>query len=99
LLILIPLDQDDLEEASLSTLNDVKFWALIEFEEGRVLNQSLFQNYDEINEMIDVVIVKSSTEYIWPFMEKNIAVLVAHTQKSVEDILEAVLFKELHEAH
>lgn len=99
MLIAIPLDDQDLEEASLSALTDVKFWVLIEFEEGRVLSSSLFANYDEINEMIDVVIVKNQNEYVWPFMEQNIAVLVAPTQRSIEDILEAFMFKELHEIH
>jgi ABC-type Na+ transport system ATPase subunit NatA len=97
LYILLPLDSAKIEEASLTSLVDVREWLLLEFDEGRVIKQSLHKSHEEIEELIDVVIVIGNGEYVWPFMEKNIAVLVAPVQRSVEDVLEAFLFKELHE--
>jgi hypothetical protein len=44
-----------------------------------------------------VVIVKNHDEYVWPFMEEGIAVLIAPMQIYIEDVMEAFLFKELHD--
>jgi ABC-type Na+ transport system ATPase subunit NatA len=97
LYILLPLDDSNIEEASLSPVAEVKEWLLIAFDEGRTISQSSYKDYQEIKEPIDVVIVIGNGEYVWPFIEQNIAVLVAPVQRSVEDVLEAFLFKELHE--
>ncbi len=94
--ILIPVDDIDFEEAKITLLDDVKHWILINLEEGKVLEYNLYKTREEITQWIDVVVVKNDKEYVWPFMEENIAVLVAPLQRSVEDIIEAFLFKELH---
>ena len=95
--ILIPVDDTDFEEAKITLLDDVKHWILIDLEEGRVQKYDFFKTREEIEDWIDVVVVKNQQEYVWPFMESNIAVLVAPLQKYVEDIIEAFLFKELHD--
>ena len=95
--ILIPVDDSDIEEAKLTLLDDVKYWLLLDFNEGKVQNSNFYQTKEEITDWIDVVVIKNDKEYVWPFMEQNIAVLVAPMQIYVEDIVEAFLFKELHE--
>ena len=95
--ILIPVDVADYEEAKIVLLKDVKQWILIEFEEGRVIEYKFFNTREEITQWIDIVVVKNNKEYVWPFMEENIAVLVAPMQRYVEDVMEAYLFKELHD--
>jgi predicted Fe-Mo cluster-binding NifX family protein len=95
--ILIPVDENDFEESSITLLDEVKYWLLVEFEEGKVIKNDFFETREEIKDWIDVVIVKSNKEYVWPFMEENMAVLVAPFQSSVEDVMEAFLFKELHD--
>lgn len=95
--ILIPVDDSDIEEAQITSLDDVKYWLLIEFNEGKTVKSDFYQTRDEISDWVDVVIVKNNKEYVWPFMEEGIAVLVAPMQRYVEDIVEAYLFKELHE--
>jgi hypothetical protein len=95
--ILLPLDCKDEEEAKLVSLNDVKAWAFIDFNEGRVQKLDFFDTKDQIDDFIDCVVVTSDKEYVWPFMEENIAVLVAPTQRYIEDVIEAFLFKELHD--
>ncbi|MEA3512048.1 MAG: hypothetical protein U9R37_00455 [Campylobacterota bacterium] len=95
--ILIPVDDSDIEEAQITSLDDVKYWLLIEFNEGKTVKSDFYQTRDEISDWVDVVIVKNNKEYVWPFMEEGIAILVAPLQRSVEDIMEAYLFKELHE--
>lgn len=95
--ILIPVDDNDFEEAKITLLEDYKHWILIEFFEGKIVKSEFYQKRDEITEWIDVVVVKNDKEYVWPFMEEGIAVLVAPTQMYVEDVMEAFLFKELHD--
>ncbi len=95
--ILIPVDECDVEEAKITLLDDVKYWLLIEFFEGKTIESEFYQNRSEITDWVDVVVVKNNKEYVWPFMEDGIAVLIAPTQMYVEDIMEAYLFKELHD--
>ncbi len=95
--ILIPVDDTDYEEAQITLLDDVKHWILINLDKGEVVEYNFFDTHEEITQWIDVVIVKNQQEYVWPFMEKNIAILVAPLQRCVEDIIEAFLFKELHD--
>ena len=95
--ILIPVDDSDIEEAKITLIDDAKYWTLVELLEGKIVQSEFYQTRDEINDWVDVVIVKNNKEYVWPFIEKNIAILVAPLQRTVEDIIEAFLFKELHD--
>jgi len=95
--IVIPFDSDDLEEGQISPISDAKSWLLFDMEEGKSTNEKFYQTWEEIADFIDIVIVKNQNEYVWPFMEKNIAILVAPMQKYFEDIVEAYIFKELYD--
>eukprot|EP01156_Anaeramoeba_ignava_P002384 Anaeramoba_ignava/a218257_88.p4 GENE.a218257_88~~a218257_88.p4 ORF type:complete len:101 (-),score=7.54 a218257_88:482-784(-) len=95
--ILIPVNDSDLEEAQISLLDEVKYWLLLELDKGKVIKTDFYQTREEITDWIDVVVIKNDKEHVWPFMEENIAVLVAPTQRYVDDIVEAFLFKELHD--
>ncbi|ABB45211.1 hypothetical protein Suden_1937 [Sulfurimonas denitrificans DSM 1251] len=95
--ILIPMDSDDIEEASIVAINDVVVWTQLHVEEGRIRAVSHNANRDAFLNLSEVAVVKNDNEYVWPFMEQNMMVLVAHTQRSVDDIVEAYLFKELNE--
>ncbi|MEA3498709.1 MAG: hypothetical protein U9R16_06605 [Campylobacterota bacterium] len=96
--ILIPVDSnEDVDEAQITLLDEAKYWLLQDFSEGRVHKSEFFATKEEITDWIDVVIIKNNAEYVWPFMEQGTAVLVAPMQLYVEDIMEAFLFKELHE--
>jgi len=95
--ILIPVDDSDIDEAQITLLDDVKYWLLIEFNEGKMIKSEFYQTKEEVSDWIDIIIVKNQQEYVWPFMEEGIAILVAPMQSYVEDIMEAYLFKELHD--
>jgi len=95
--ILIPADMADKEEAKITPLDEVSVWHLLEFYDGQVHNYQFYNKKDDIKEFIDVIIVKDQSEYVWPYMEEGIAVLVAPIQMYVEDVMEAFLFKELHD--
>lgn len=95
--ILIPVDSCEFEDAKITAIEEASYWILIHFLEGKVVEYSFYQSKDEISDLIDIVVIKNDKEYIWPFIEENIAILVAPIQRYVEDILEAYLFKELHD--
>jgi len=95
--ILVPMDSDDVQEASLTKLEDVKIWAQLLIEEGSLIEVNHSTNKDDFEKFNECVVVINDNEYVWPFMEVNMMVLVAHTQRSIDDIVEAYLFKELHD--
>jgi len=95
--ILIPVNESNIKEAQLVSLDEVNFWLLIDITEGKMISNQFYQNKDEISDWIDIVILKSEHENVWSFMEDGIAVLVAPVQRYIDDIVEAYLFKELHD--
>ncbi|WP_415397338.1 hypothetical protein [Sulfurimonas sp. CS5] len=95
--ILLAMDSDEVQEARLTKLEDVKIWAQMLVEEGQLVEVNHSSDKDSFENLSECVVVANDNEYIWPFMEKNMMVLVAHTQRSIDDIVEAYLFKELHD--
>jgi len=95
--ILIPMDGENIQKASLTKINEVKVWAQILLEEGKIQKISYNKNRDEFENFSEVLIVMDDNEYVWPFIELGMMVLVAHTQRSIDKIVEAFLFRELNE--
>ena len=95
--ILIPVDESDIEEAQLVSLDEANFWLLIDITEGKMVSNQFFQTREEISDWIDVAIVKNQQENVWPLMDDGIAILVAPMQRYIDDIVEAYIFKELHD--
>jgi len=95
--ILLPMDSDDTQEGQLVSINDAKKWALIDLEAGQVVEISYFDTKEDVNEWLDAVVVVGDYEPVMEFIEQQTMVLVAHTQRYIDDIVEAFLFKELHD--
>lgn len=95
--ILLAMDCDDVEEAKLCKINDVVQWAMLVVEEGQVVEILFKDKREDFETIAETVVVCDDNEYVWPFIEEQMQVLVAHTQRHVDDIVEAYLFKELHE--
>lgn len=95
--ILIPADIADMEEGKITLLDEVKLWLLIDFDLGRIQKFEFYKTKEEITDYIEVLIVKNNAEYVWPYMEEGTAILVAPLQIYLEDVMEAFLFKELHD--
>ncbi len=95
--ILLPMDSDDTQEGKLVSINDVKKWAVLNIEEGQVVEINYYDNRDAIEEWVEAVVVVGNYEPVMEFLEQQIMVLVAHTQRHIDDIVEAFLFKELHD--
>ena len=95
--ILVPMDSDNVQEAKLTKLEDVKVWAQLLIEEGELVEVNHSAEKDGFENFSECIVVDNDNEYVWPFMELSMLVLVAHTQKTIDDIVEAYLFKELHD--
>ena len=95
--ILLPMDSEEVQEAKLTKLDDVKVWAQMLIEDGQVVEILHAKEKDGFKHFSECVVVENDNEYVWPFMELSMMVLVAHTQRTIDDIVEAYLFKELHE--
>jgi len=95
--ILLPMDSEEVQVATLTKLDDVKVWAQILVEEGELVEVTHAKEKDAFENFSECVVVVNDNEYVWPFMELNMMVLVAHTQRSIDAIVEAYLFKELHD--
>ena len=95
--ILLPMDGDDTQTGALVSINEVKKWAMVVLEEGKVVEINYYDAREGIEEWIDAVVVISDFEPVMSFIEEQIMVLVAHTQRSIDAVVEAFLFKELNE--
>ena len=95
--ILLPMDSDDTKKASLVGIFEAKKWALIVIEEGKVAQINHYDTREDVKEWVEAVVVVNDFEPVMSFIEEQVMVLVAHTQRSIDDIVEAFLFKELHD--
>lgn len=91
------MDSEDAQEASITKVNDVKIWAQVLVEEGKVAQIKHNADWSAFEDRSEAAVVMDDNEYVWPFMEQNMMVLVAHTQRSIDDIVEAFIFRELNE--
>jgi hypothetical protein len=95
--IILPLDSDDPQTAQLTKLDEIKFWGFMRIEEGHLVEIDFYNTREEIEAYPECVIVENKDEYVWPFMEEGLGILIAPVQRSIDEIVEAYLFRELHE--
>lgn len=97
MLILIPVDSNKRDSAEISSVLEAKFWALLDIDEGKIQKIDFYDDKEKIDDFMDAVVVNSDFEQVMEFIEAQMMVLVAHTQKNIDDIVEAYLFRELHQ--
>ncbi|WP_345975537.1 hypothetical protein [Sulfurimonas sp. HSL3-7] len=66
-------------------------------QEGQVVEINYFDTKEDVDDWVDAVVVIGNFEPVMEFIEQQMMVLVAHTKRSIDDIVEAFLFKELHD--
>ena len=91
------MSSQDAQEAAITKIDDAKSWVQILLEEGEVVEVAFNEDKDGFENFSEVLIVMDDNEYVWPFIELNMMVLVAHTQRNIDEIMEAFLFRELNE--
>ncbi len=97
MILLLPMDGDNTQESELSSIASVAYWATVEIEEGRVVEINFYSDRADIKEYCEAVVVTNNYESVMEFLEAQMLVLVAHTQRTIDDIVEAYLFRELHD--
>ena len=97
MILLLPMDGDDTQESQLTGILSASFWATVQIEEGRVIEINFTKNREEIESFSDAVVVKNNYEPVMEFVDQQMMVLVAHTQQTIDDVVEAYLFRELHD--
>jgi len=96
--ILMPVKEKNGIETKLEHTLKNPYWAMVNLHEGKVKDINFYEGaWEEIDEFFEVVVVKSKDDYVWPFFEQSIPVLEAPFQESIEEVMEAFIFKELYE--
>lgn len=97
MVLLLPMNGDDTQESELTGILSATHWATVEVEEGRVVEINFTTDRSTIETPCDAVIVTNNYEPVMEFLDQQMMVLVAHTQRTIDDIVEAYLFRELHD--
>lgn len=97
MVLLLPMNGDDTQESELTGILTATHWATVEVEEGRVVEINFYTDRTQIDGWLDAVIVTNNYEPVMEFIDNQMMVLVAHTQRIIDDIVEAYLFRELHD--
>ena len=91
------MDSENVQEAKLTRVAEAKVWAQVCVEEGEVVETLHNEKFDGFEKWSECVVVTNDGEGIMDFFNMSMMVLVAHTQRSIDDIVEAYLFRELHD--
>ena len=91
--ILIPIN----DEKKLCSMEENSSWAVVTLDEGKTKDLKFFKTREEIKEFTEYVVVISKDEFVSDFFLEGIGILIAPMQRSIEDIVEAYMFRELHE--
>jgi len=95
--LLLPMDSTNEEEAKLAKVFEAKTWAQVNVEDGKIQSIKYNDAFDGFDEISEAVVLENDFENPMMFMDYNMMPLVAHTQRSIDDIVEAYLFRELHD--
>lgn len=97
MLLLLPVDSTNQEEAKLTKVFDAKAWAQVDVDEGIVKKVEFCDTFDGFDQISEAVVLENDSENPMMFMDYNMMPLVAYTQRTIDDIVEAYLFRELHD--
>lgn len=95
--LLLPMDTEEVQEATLTRVLEAKVWAQLLIENGQVVEILHSDRYDGFENFSEAVVLFDETENPMPFMELSMMPLIAPMQRSIDDIVEAYLFRELHD--
>jgi len=97
-LILIPVDSDNGGDAKITTLMDVKKWALVEFAGGTAKSTQFFDDRTQTGaDWIDFIVLDNKFENYMDFMNDGMMCLVKRDEETLDDVVSAFAFKELDE--
>jgi len=95
--IWIPVDSNNREEAKISKVIDAKSWALIDFDAGEAKSITFYDHREDFSDWVDFIIMKDKYESFMDFMNEGMMVLCIRKEESIDEVMEAFVFKELDE--
>ncbi len=96
--ILIPVDSENGLDSKITTLFDMKTWALVEFEDGKAKTVQFSEDKAAFGiEWIDFIVLENKFENYIDFMGEGMMCLVKREEETVEEVVSAFAFKELDE--
>ena len=97
MLIWIPADSNDASTAKISKVIDAKAWALVEFDSGAVKETVFYDKREDFTDWVDFIIMKDKYESYMDFMNEGMMVLSTRNEETIDEVVEAFIFKELDE--
>jgi len=91
------VDSKDAENALLTKVADVKYWALIDFDGGKAKSVEFYDNREDFTDWVDFIIMKDKYESYLDFMNEGMMVLCTRSEETIGEAIEAFVFKELDE--
>lgn len=96
--LLIPVDGTNAADSKITTLANVKHWALIGFDGGVVKSIRFFDDRTQTGEeWIDYVIIDNKFEPYMDLMDEGMMILVKRDEETIDELISAFRFKELDE--
>jgi len=97
MLIWTCVDSKDKENAKLTQVADVKYWALIEMNGGETKEITFYDKREDFIDWVDFIIMKNKYESYMDFMNEGMMVLCTREQETISEVIESFVFKELDE--
>jgi len=97
MLIWICVDKQDKEDAKITNVADVKFWALVELDGGTTQEITFYDKKEDFTDWVDCIIMKDKYESYMDFMNEGMMVLTIREQESISEVIESFIFRELDE--
>jgi len=96
--ILIPVESQNGLESKITTQGNMKTWALVVFEDGKVKSIEFSEDRTAFGiDWIDFVVLENKFENYMDFMGEGMMCLVKRKEETVEEVVSAFAFKELDE--
>lgn len=92
---IIPISDNKWDKATITLIDQAKYWIYIEIENGVISKQVFYQQKEEITTYVESIVVCDQSEEIESFIYEGMMVLITSTQRTIPEIIEAYLFKEL----
>jgi len=97
MLIWICVESQDKENAKITTVMNVKHWALAELDGGAVKEITFYDNREDFTDWVDCIVMKDKYEPYMDFMNEGMMVLAVRDQETISEVIESFIFKELDE--
>jgi len=95
MIVVIPVDSNDFEEAKITPIKEAKFFVFLDTKEGKIKNWEFKKDYK--NDIFDYMVVMDKNENLEDVFELGARALLGRKNMYIDDIVEALMFAELDE--